>query len=182
LLQQTRHLVYLLVLLILDVLRTVYRIVDLEVLLLCAQILVLCFERCVISKVIVNLDIRIACLISVFYPASPPYFEEALTSADAAANVVVERVAASNAVEVLDIGVHLAFATERRSRQSGSLYVVEGLARFWCWLVLSQRSVGVLCGCLLRRIVVFALRCTVWRRDGRLRPPPAVTKAGGGFE
>jgi hypothetical protein len=162
-------------------LRAVYRIVDLEVLLFRPQILVLCFERGIISKVVVNLDIRIACFMSVLYPASPPYFEQALTSADAAADVVVERVAASNAIEVFDIGVHLAFAAERRSRQSGSLYVVEGLARLWCWLVLSQGSVRALCGCLLRRIVVFALRCTVWRRGGRLRPPPAVTKAGGGF-
>jgi hypothetical protein len=118
---------------------------------------------------------------SVLYPASPPYFEEALTSADAATNVV-KRVATSNAVEVLDVGVHLAFAAERRSRQSGSLYAVEDLARLWCRLVLSQGSVRDLCGCLLRSIVVFALRCTAWRRDGRLRPPPVVTKAGGGFK
>jgi hypothetical protein len=141
----------------------------------------LCLERCIISKVVVDLDIRIACFMSVFYPASPPYFEKALTSADAAANVV-KRVATSNAIEVFDIGVHLAFAAERRGRQSGSLYAVEGLARLWCWLVLSQRSIRNSCGCLLRSIVVFALRCTAWRRDGRLRPPPVVTKARGGFE
>lgn len=93
-----------------------------------------------------------------------------LTSTETASCVLAESIAASDTVEVLDIGVHvsvLAAAAKRRSRQSSGLWAVECLARLPHGLLLSYERGRDDCGRLLRGFLVFALRCAAWRRGGR---------------
>jgi hypothetical protein len=90
-----------------------------------------------------------------------------LTSTKTASGIFTKVVAASNAVEVFDIRVHVAVTAERRSRQSGGLCGVGCLARLPGRLLLSQECGRDDCGRLLRDVLVFALGCAAWRRGGR---------------
>ena len=89
-----------------------------------------------------------------------------LTSTQTAAGIFTKIVAASDAVEIFDIRVHISAAAKRRSRQSGGPCDVECLARLPGRLLLSRRGDGG--GRLLRGVFVFALLCAEWRRGGRV--------------
>ena len=104
---------------------------------------------------------------SVATPPPLPSFYECLwrlTSSETAPSIFTKGVAASNAVEVFDIRVHISVAAKRRRRQSGGLCGVKCLARLPRRLLLSYKRRRDDCGRLLRGVLVFALRCAEWRR------------------